>query len=225
MITSSTYEQIKNILTRKFQLRYKSKETYPTRMVAILFARPDLEVAKKYILPNLNYFNIRAGSNIDFFCIGYRKNSSKVSKIYDRLNVVTIDNKNWNFSSKIFNDFRTDFEMRTKWSYSGGVDLILLNTEFDNNEQKVVLDFSSAISMQLDSALNDKAIDSVEAFFEKICKFAEEYDVQDPVWKFSDSIGVSKGKQELIDRILSLIPNKFGDSIKKVSYFRVKDIS
>ena len=38
-----------------------------SRMLALLFVRPDNHLSKSEILPNLNYFHFHSGTHLDFF--------------------------------------------------------------------------------------------------------------------------------------------------------------
>ena len=143
-----------------FYPRYRSTG-YTVRMAGVLFTRPNSQLGKLEILPNRDYWHIRSGENIDFFWPGYTTR--------------------WEFDPKLFNEFVREFEAKTRWKYSGGSDLILLNVHFDPNsisEDKPCgrcrLDFNSAVLCQLDRMIRDEAILSVETFFQDIFKFAEQ---------------------------------------------------
>ena len=45
------------------------------KLIGILFARPECELCKSQILPQLDYFHWRSGKRFDFYCVGYAKGS------------------------------------------------------------------------------------------------------------------------------------------------------
>lgn len=220
MIPVKTYDGICDILTQRFQKRFEIP--YPVRMVGLLFARPDLDIVKSEILPSLNYFHFRAGWHIDFFFVGYNYKEMKKDSSNNRK--IKVGDKEWNYNDISFNNFREYLESTTEWKYSGGVDLILLNTKYEEESLEINLDFSTAISMQLDRALIENAIPSISTFFEEIFQYAENYQNSNPVYNFSDKMGVRKGLTELVNVVLRRLPFEFGNSVKRLSYFSVKNI-
>jgi CRISPR associated protein Cas1 len=108
----------------------------------------------------------------------------------------------WKFSDEAFNEIRRVIEYWTKWKYSGTVDLVLANALRDGR-----LIFSNTVCIDLSRAKEQKAIDSVEEFFEKVFQFCESYKGYDPTWDFSDRMGLLVGRSALKEMILSLLPS------------------
>lgn len=124
-----------------------------------------------------------------------------------------------------FNNFRKDLESLTSWQYSGGSDLLLANANFDTAKYEALIDFSSVVLCQLDKMLEDKAIPSVEQFFESVFRFAESSSDQDPCWGFSDAQGWKIGGSALKRMALSFLPKGFAETYTQAEHFAVSDVS
>ena len=130
----------------------------------------------------------------------------------------------WYYSPEVFNTFRKQIESKTKWKYSGGSDLILVNARYRSDAEEPEIDFSGAIVCQLDSMKDVRAFPSVEQYFEAVFRFAEESSDRDPTWGFSDRQAVSAGGSVLQRIALSLLPAGLNAEVEKVKHFAVKDI-
>ena len=195
------------------------------RMFGIVFARPELEFVKREILPQLDYFNQRAGKTITFYFAGY------LDKPIRRSTVTVVDGQRWSFDTKAFDEVRKYVEDKSVWKYSGGTDLILANaryimvdTEY-GNLRSVQIDFSSAISVELKKMLSKKAIDSVGSYFEEIFRYAERQDGLDPTWGFSDSRGIGAVISALKALALSLLPKPLRPEVERAAFSAVRDLN
>lgn len=225
MVPAYSYSLVCNQLKYAFKQRYKVQPERFIRMVGLLFARPTSSIAMAEILPNLDYFHHRSGNNIDFFCGGYGMFwENWLDKFPDQIEVAT-GRGNWLFSAQKFNEFREEIESMSKWQYSGAVDLILTNARFDLEKEIAVLDFSSTIVCNIEKMKAVKAIESVEMFFEKIFRFAEQFIGDDPTWGFSDKQGVAIAGSALKRIILSLLPKKLEEEALRAAHFAITDAS
>lgn len=222
MVPAWSYESVQKSLDDAFRYRYKSREGSGARMVGLLFARPDSKLGSTEVVPGLDYFHHRSGSNIDFFCAGYRR-YGKEKQPDERQ--VTHEEPPWYFSLLAFEGLRQDVERRTRWKYSGEADLILLNATFDKGRGKADLHWPTAIACDLDMMVRDGAIKSVSRYFELIFRFSEGFDGDDPVWSFSDDQGVRTAGSVLKRVVLSLLPKKLGDEYRRAEHFAVRDLS
>lgn len=102
--------------------------------------------------------------------------------------------------------------------------MILLNSN-EENYPILELDFSSAISINLDKARSEKAINSVETFFENIFRYAEKQSGLDPTWGFSDQLGLKIAGSALKNVVLSILPKSLSGEARKAFHFTVKDIN
>lgn len=186
----------------------------PLRAVGILIARPNIEIVKKQIITDINYFYHRSGKFIDFFLPGY--GAYWYGHYPDEENVCKVDGVDWSYSDRMFCMFINELEKVSKWKYSGETELIILNTI--NGK----LDFKNTLSIWLDKAIKDEAIYSIRSFLEdliRISKSAEDaIDISSTV--LLKSVGTS-----IINQLLEKIPFNSGKSIKKVKYFIKRDIS
>ncbi len=201
--------------------RFQSSDGEPAnqvRMVGIVFARPNSPLAKAEIIPQLNDWHFRSGQHIDFFFAGYTYPHPIVSGYVP---VAIPGREDWLYSSELFYKFQKQIERKSKIQYSGACDLLLTNARFDQTLDRAVLDFRSTIMCQLDSMKAEKAIPSVEQFFESIFRFAEASGGSDPTWGFSDAQGLRIAGSALKQAVLSLLPKSVGEEAAKAKHFVV----
>ena len=77
------------------------------------------------------------------------------------------------------------------------------------------------MEFHLDNMLRDKAIISVNQFFEKIVLIGQEGRSMNQI---GNKLGIDKGKQVVFDALLEKMPMHMGDVIKQEKYFCVKNI-
>jgi hypothetical protein len=212
MIPAWSYESICQKLTRAFR-----KERYHgnVRMVGLLFAQPGRLLVDSEIIPSLNYYHHRSGDHIDFFCAGYGIDEG------DDYRPV---GNNWKYNACKFNDFRKKIEGMTSWEYSGQTDLILTNARYDPEMRTGYLDFRSSIVCDLETMKQVNAIQSAGEFFERIFRFAENAEGNDPTWGFGDRMCVNVAGSAFKRLILSFIPRRVGDDLNRLEQFIVRDI-
>lgn len=209
------------VLTEAFRRRYRVQEGAAVRMTGLLFARPEVRMARDEIVPSLDYFHHRSGNNIDFFCAGYGR--YWYGRVPDE-RAVTPDKPPWLFSLSLFDGFRKEVEELSTWRYSGEADLLLMNALFDEKDGKASLDFESAIVCDLERMKRDGAIESVGRFFEDVFRFAEHALADDPTWGFSDQMGIRSAGAALKRVILSLLPKNLGDDYKRTEHFAIRNL-
>ena len=152
------------------------------RLGGILFARPSSDIAKREIVPNLDYFHHRSANTVHFFCAGY--GAYWRPKDYPDSQVATsVGGTTWHFSNSCFDRLRRDIEGVTKWRYSGGADLVLMNVQV-SHPSPVVLDYGSAVCFRLNTMIATGVITGAEMFFEEIFRFGEDYQGSDSVVDF-----------------------------------------
>ena len=193
----------------------------PVRLVGIVFARPSSPLAKSEIIPALADWHHRSGDHIDFFFPGYHQHALLPGFIPVEIPGMGT----WGYSPEIFNNFRQEIESKTKWQYSGACDLLLTNARIDSSTQEAEIDFGSTIVCQIESMKEDKAIPSVERFFESIFRFAESAGNLDPTWGFSDEQGLSVAGSALKRVVLSLLPTNLDADYRKAQHFAIRDVA
>lgn len=167
LINAWSYDQVCRELTHTFQRQCGNGSIACTRMVGLLFARPDVPLAREQIVPSLNYYHHRSGRDIDFFCAGY----SRFSHESNEKEPVEVGDW-WEFNPITYCKFQEEIQRRSRWLYSGEVDLILLDGKRDDFGN-AYLDFEYAWVCDLNNMIRNNAIESVHRFFEHIFRFVE----------------------------------------------------
>ncbi|OHB79849.1 MAG: hypothetical protein A2Z25_03655 [Planctomycetes bacterium RBG_16_55_9] len=202
------------------EIGYRFPEETSTRMVGLLFAPPEVELARDEIVPSLDYFHHRSGNHIDFFCAGYNRYGFTPGE-----RPVTNEEPPWTFSLDAYRRFQREIERLSRWRYSGEADLLLINARRGKDDGLATIDFGSAIVCDLERMIRDGAIHTVRRFFEDIFRFAKETKSPDPTWGFSDKMGTRTAGSALKRVILSLLPKDLGDDYKRAEHFAIRDVS
>lgn len=148
------------ITFKNIELELKRKYNNKSKTFAILLVKPNNSVVSNEILNNISYFHHRSRDHLDIFLPGY--GAYWGNTIPDAKNVCIVDNINWSFSSKCFNDFVDSLELNSEFKYRGGCELILLDFKYTN------MNFKTVVRVKLDKAIEDRAIFSVEEFIENV---------------------------------------------------------
>lgn len=203
------HEELKKVVGYSFEYdKNKSK------IVGLLFAQPD-SFTEDEILKKIDYYNNRSKETIDFFCVGYQPQMFEPT-----LNAITIVNgEPWTFDPEIFNQLRIQTEEATNWEYSGSVELVLFNAYIDDSNNKVNLDFSDAISIDLLKAKNEDLINSVGEIFERIFKISETITTDNPTKEMSLKLIGNTGKKSFVNILFNLLPESIRKDTKKIYLF------
>ena len=183
-----------------------SDPSHHIRLVGLIFGRPNLPLVSQQLNPNISYWHHHSATHVDFFCVGFSPNTDA-------------------FDNDAFEKVVQHFQKETTWRYSGGTDLLLLNARFIPSKKIARLDYSSAITLTLETAIKEGAIDNIAMFFQKIIDHAKTSDGTDPTWGVSDSLGVSLIAKALKKLLLLLLPKGVRDEVRQAFFFAVKDIS
>jgi hypothetical protein len=221
MIAIYRYQDIQRQLADSFEHRYKRKDV---NITGILLARPELEETQKEILPHLNYWHYRSDYYTEFFCIGYTPKKPRDDR--EAKEVVTIGGEKWYFSPKAFSDVVDHLESQTKWKYDSQCYLIITNSRYDRDRKKASLDFRGGMVVNIGQAVKDEAIHSASQLADYLFQFAKRIneDSKDPVWDFSDSMGLRVVKRSLKDYFLALLPIQLSKSTKQAIHFVTRDL-
>jgi hypothetical protein len=194
-----------------------------SKLVGILFCEPTSPLGKEEITHHLEYFHYRSGHFVDFFCVGYGASPSSSRDQSNRI-VARVEEVDWTFNAKDFNLFRAQLEGNSRWKYSGESDLVLLVAR-KSPKTEITLDFSTAIACNLELMQKDEAFSSVRAFFEQIFRFGETYQGSDPIWDLSDKMGLQRGRNFLLEAVLSLLPEATSKLYQSAKHYAIRDIS
>lgn len=220
MLAADTYEILTAQLTDAFKSRYPAGST--AQVCGLLFARPSSKFTASEILPHTKYFDYNMADHIDFFCVGYEAHPLD-GELPSACEIVTrnVDSR-WSFSEEKFVVFKEGMESGNKWHYSGGCDLLLLNARFDPKTEQAELDFETVIPIDLEEAVVDKAIKSVERFFELVVRFTKNLSTDNPTCTLSDRLAVELGKKDLVKVLWKVLPYGIGDITSKYMHFAIR---
>ena len=200
--------------------RVSSINPEQVQIIGIPLVRPDNSIAEKEIHRGLGYYHHRSGRAIDFFCGGYGLDLTMFPDA-EKVPIIIPDGQQWSYSAKAFAAFVTQLESESNWKYHGGPELLLLIARFDAGKRGVRMDYSSAIVIELQRAIDDKAIVSVQWLFETIISQADDNSLA----TMSDINGVMSFLSKIGDHLLEKVPFGIGIGIKSASYFAVRNFS
>ena len=201
--------------------RFDLIKSQSSRTIGILLARPDHPIASSEIIPNLNYFHVRSGLHIDFYCAGYGEDLTN----YPDSKAVTEhgpENQRWFFSDTAFVKFLEAMESESTWKYKGGVELLLLVASVDLASDKVEIDFSKVVCVDIVRAISDKAIVSINQFVEEVIRDSSKLLSLE---EMSDRYSAITFIKAMCEFFLMKIPFGAGPAAKKTAYFLVHDKS
>jgi hypothetical protein len=190
-------------------------------LAAVVFANERKGFAKNDILPLVPYWNYRSGDYVTFFFPGYVGNEATGASEF-----TTMPGPGPRFHDRVFAETIEEFERHSDWNYRGDTPLILCRAylcyDKDTNEPKAFLDLNSIIEFELERALRDGAIESVEAFFEAVIKAAKDTPGGDVHWKLSDQLGTRALWDALIEAVVSKLPAGTKRVIDAIRFFKIK---
>jgi hypothetical protein len=194
------------------------------RLVGLVFCRPQAKLAREEIIPSLLYFHYRSGEHCNFYFGGYHQGWE--ARPGETLVGNQGDSLPWIFSGRDFNKFRREIEVRTRWRYSGGTDLILANAVAGHQPDKADIDFRTAICANLEQMKAEGAFFETGMLFERVFRYADEHggDKEDPSWGFSDAAGLRLAGSALKELLLAALPEGVRKDVRRAQHFAVTDI-
>lgn len=181
--------------------------------IGILITRPDLPTGKN-ILESLEYYHYRTGKSINFYLPGYGAYWTK-KEYPDRVVVTKIAGVEWSFSSEKFVNFIEDMECNSSWEYSGESELLLIELKSGK------LSYENVIEFYLDNMIRDKAIISIQEFFEKLFKICKD---ENSMKRISNTLGLDKAKQIATGNMMNSLPASIGEIFKQEKYFCTRNL-
>jgi hypothetical protein len=148
------------------------------------------------------------------------------SSVTDMEAVARVGDNDWLFSAKKFDQFRQEIEQEAEgWTYGGGTELILANAHYDSSSESASVDFRQAIVIDLDAAIQEKAITDVDHLFEDIVRYTEGQQGDDPTWGFSDRMGLKTARRALKQLLLSILPQAVRTDGGTAFHFYVRNLT
>lgn len=235
------------VRTTLWNLKQVDEHPERVRLILLLVMKPTSKVAKEVVLPNIEYYHHRSGEHCDLFLVGYNrydprwvplvfdhdkhwldqrdpKDLPAIRKLDEENTVGNIGGWPVKFDPVNFNNSIYRLEDEIHWTYTGRSDLIVANAFYRPEDHTTALDFSSAVVCNLETMLEEQTIRSVEELLESAFAFARTSTGSDLTWGFSDQLGVKTVRSALSRLVLSLLPKKVGDDIRKLSFFAVSDL-
>jgi hypothetical protein len=220
MIPTHTKDAIRNVLTRSFQKYYKREHM---NITGILIARPDEPEFKKHIHPNIEWWHHRSDCYTEFFCLGFTPEPERPNQ----QPVLEVDGRPWFFSTRAFSELIRDIEANTRWRYSPGCHLLLLNSRYDRESKKADLDYRHGICINIDKAVREGAVASADELAEQVFEFAKtinESPTEDPVYVFSDKAGWRLAKGSLWKRFLAFLQKPLQEFYQQAKHYAITEL-
>jgi hypothetical protein len=223
MIEAHTYDEVCAQLAVRFDKDYKRQDV---NLTGLIFAHPQARFAEAEIVPRIGNWHYRSDNVTDFFCAGFG-NGTGPRAPKDRYKVKALHRAGWWFSDKAFDGFVRDIEARSSWKYTGGADLLLTTARYKTTTKKASLDFRSAIVVNLEAVMKDKAVRDPSDLMYRMFEFAQTMneDVKEPAWELSNKLGLRVMKSSFIDMFWRVVSKLMGKGFQQASHFAVRDIS
>lgn len=210
MLEAPSFTKVKNHLEKKEKA-----------ICCILFAPEFSKAGFNEIISRFGYLDSRTGADIHFYCAGYGGYWSK-SEVPDMQDIGVGKYEAgtripWAFSQQLFAEFVDQMEKETAWTYSGGTEIIVLNSKAD---------FSNCIIFKIDTMLKDEIIMHPGELFEALIRYARSS--RNTIERFSLKEVGKKSGEVIIESILSLLPKpleNLWNIWKKGKHYTLVDIS
>jgi hypothetical protein len=196
------------------------------KLVGMLFMREGQALTDKEIIPSLDYLHGRSVDHIDFYLAGW--------KYYARSEGVA--SSSWTFNLETFLRAQDAIESETDWSYSGGVDLLLMtaskriesdthSTYHSHKRVRYMVDLTGVISIPVHSLVKANLIESPDILFERIIRFAKVFEGADPLLGLSGQEARVSIVEGLTNTVLGLLPKEAKERVDYAKHFAIKDVS
>lgn len=180
-----------------------------SKLLGILITRPSLEIFKKEIEPQWDWFHLRSGQNFHIVTLGYGDITDRVA--------------NKSFSNEWLEAGISSLQQRTDWRYSGESDLLLCNVEYEKTGG-VYLRISEAMCITIEAAIKDGLITSFSNLLERIREYINSYQDKDILWGFSDHIAKRSIAEAMRLLVYSFLPEAIRAKAKGLEHAAVKKI-
>jgi len=132
-------------------------------LCGIVFANPGHELYQKEIAPFLEQYDRQSGEVVHCLFAGFTNDPQKSWDFH--LDASDSNQKNWVFSDDYFLDTIRIFQEQTEWRFTGGVDIIFMNAERDNEHSPFRLVLDGAVCLSLSELRQTEQIPHLSIFF------------------------------------------------------------
>ena len=179
----------------------KHREKNSAAICCILFAPKFSKLGYEEIIKRFGYLDSITKEKLNIYCVGYGAYWNSEFPDIEEIGIAKYENGTeipWQFSQIQFANFVTEFTKETKWSYSGGTELIVLNSDAD---------FSSCINFKIDEMIKDKVINFPGELLEALIKHSQSEN--NNVGKFSlNGVGIQSANV-VVESIFEFLPKAF----------------
>jgi hypothetical protein len=209
------YSDMCDVLTRELVRRGRNHS-----LAVAVFASAHHEFTRTHLLPHVEYWNCRSRALVDFFFLGYRGDASSDE------HVTPNDREDKGFDEATFVRAIEKFE-ESGWQYSGRPSIVIfesvLRQRNSDGHRRAFPNMVSYIEFEIQSAIEDRAIGSVEVFFEKIVRFAKTQAATGSHWRLSDLAAAHSIAKALGEMVFENLPIKgTKQALAPLKYFRVR---
>lgn len=198
-----------------------SEEKTSKKIVGILFADPNVSIAKSEIVPHLDYLYHLTDEHLDLYCAGYNAYLPQNEEYRDNKSIITSVNEiPWKFSTKSFIQVEREIESISKWKKKDGCTLLLFNVKISRNN--IHYDFNNCLDWNLKEMLESKDISSIRVLIDNI---VENIKTNASIWETSDKFGMEILGNCVKDSTIQLLPEKVRDAYRKAEHFAIKNYS
>lgn len=222
MVPATTWEAVyENARNRGLQT-YRSNPDIRVRMIGLMLAPIHIpKVATEY-LPAVPYWHDRSGMNVDFIWPGYSAYgfpegslSQEVTRFSSTIESLR-EPITRQFSTRDFARFiRTLKQSVPSWKYSGGPELILMNSTYHPHGDYAELDFDTALAINLDMLeRKHPRFGSVHQLFERVFDYCERQGGNDPTWGFQRELSTLRRFGPLSALVVSMLGLNAADLVE-----------
>jgi hypothetical protein len=190
------------------------------KMLVLIFAQPKNQIAEESIIPQLSFFHYDTQNVIDLFCVGYYDLSRE--KELPTKEIIKVGDDDWGYSVLHFIKMKNFFQQETEWRYSGGAEMIITN--FMLHEDRIIIEYNTAITIALEEAIKCGAIVSTESFIIDMINFIRGYEGNDPTFDFSKYKFGELFKKTFWSYLISFLPEWLRATPKQANTFLAVDI-
>jgi hypothetical protein len=182
--------------------------------VGIFFVRGDRAGLGKDIAEQIkashNYWDLDSGDDIDLILAGWDKKKSDLV-----------------FIPEWFLSYRDFVESESTWTYSGESDLLLLNFDFNLENETGCFAYDEVIFLPIEQMVRKDIVSSIDFLMSQLVKVAKSTRARSEksvVWEISDKLGWIRGQKKFWEAIRKMFLREFAEVYNDLRSFVVTDM-